>query len=109
MAGPRSGGPELLILDLMLPGTPGLDLLRELRREERWARLPVVIVTARGEVGDRTRGLELGADDYVAKPFDRRELLARIGAVFAGPGAGARPRCDLSASPAGRSTPGSAP
>lgn len=74
--------PQLLILDLMLPRTPGLDLLRELRRDPRWAGLPVVVVTARGEVGDRTRGLELGADDYVAKPFDRRELLARIGAVL---------------------------
>jgi len=81
--------PQLLILDLMLPRTPGLDLLSELRRDPRWAGLPVVVVTARGEVGDRTRGLELGADDYVAKPFDRRELLARIGAVLrrtTGPG-----------------------
>lgn len=81
--------PQLLVLDLMLPRVSGLDLLRELRRDERWAALPIVIVTARGEVGDRTRGLELGADDYVPKPFDRRELLARIGAVLrrtAGPG-----------------------
>lgn len=81
--------PDLVLLDLMLPIKPGLDLLRELRSKARWAGLPVVIVTARGEVDDRTRGLELGADDYVAKPFDRRELLARIGAVLrrtAGPG-----------------------
>jgi two-component system OmpR family response regulator len=81
--------PELLLLDLMLPKRSGLELLRDLRRDVRWANLPVVIVTARGEVGDRTRGLELGADDYVAKPFDRRELLARINAVLrrtAGPG-----------------------
>lgn len=84
-----TAAPDLMLLDLMLPVTPGLALLRELRSEPRWAGLPVVIVTARGEVGDRTRGLELGADDYVAKPFDRRELLARIGAVLrraAGPG-----------------------
>lgn len=74
--------PDLLLLDLMLPVTPGLDLLRELRAQERWAGLPIIVVTARGGVGDRTRGLELGADDYVAKPFDRRELLARIGAVL---------------------------
>ncbi len=74
--------PDLLLLDLMLPVTPGLDLLRELRARERWASLPVIVVTARGGVGDRARGLELGADDYVAKPFDRRELLARIGAVL---------------------------
>ncbi len=74
--------PDLLLLDLMLPRRPGLTLLRELRGEERWAGLPVVIVTARGQVVDRTRGLELGADDYVPKPFDRRELLARIAAVL---------------------------
>lgn len=74
--------PDLVLLDLMLPVKPGLDLLRELRHEPRWAGLPVVIVTARGAVGDRARGLESGADDYVAKPFDRRELLARISAVL---------------------------
>ena len=85
--------PDILLLDLMLPKKPGLELLRELRGEDRWSGLPVVIVTARGEVGDRTRGLELGADDYVPKPFDRRELLARIGAVLrrtAGPGRATR-------------------
>lgn len=74
--------PDLLLLDLMLPRRPGLTLLRELRGQPRWAGLPVVIVTARGQVMDRTRGLELGADDYVPKPFDRRELLARIAAVL---------------------------
>lgn len=77
-----AAAPDLLLLDLMLPKKPGLELLRELRREERWSGLPVVIVTARGEVGDRTRGLELGADDYIPKPFDRRELLARVSAVL---------------------------
>ncbi len=74
--------PDLLLLDLMLPKKSGIELLRELRQEERWSGLPVVIVTARGEVGDRTRGLELGADDYIPKPFDRRELLARVSAVL---------------------------
>ncbi len=81
--------PDLVLLDLLLPKTLGIELLRGLRREERWSALPVVIVTARGEVGDRARGLELGADDYVPKPFDRRELLARISAVLrrtSGPG-----------------------
>ena len=77
-----AAAPDLLLLDLMLPKQPGLELLRELRREERWSGLPVIIVTARGQVGDRTRGLELGADDYIPKPFDRRELLARVGAVL---------------------------
>ncbi len=81
--------PDLLLLDLMLPKQPGLQLLRELRAEKRWSGLPVIIVTARSEVGDRTRGLDLGADDYVPKPFDRRELLDRIRAVLrriTGPG-----------------------
>ena len=73
---------DLLLLDVMLPGRSGLDLLRELRADPAWVTLPVVVVTARGEVSDRTRGLELGADDYVAKPFDRRELVARIRAVL---------------------------
>ena len=77
-----AAAPDLLLLDLMLPVTPGLDLLRELRRDPCWAGLPVVVVTARAQVDDRTRGLEIGADDYVAKPFDRRELLARIAAVL---------------------------
>ena len=74
--------PDLVLLDLMLPRISGIELLRRLRGDERWSALPVVIVTARGEVGDRARGLELGADDYVPKPFDRRELLARIHAVL---------------------------
>lgn len=78
----KTAPPDLLLLDLMLPKKSGLELLRELRREQRWSGLPVVIVTARGEVGDRTRGLELGADDYIPKPFDRRELLARVAAVL---------------------------
>ena len=78
----EAGRPDLILLDLMLPRRPGLTLLRELRADARWAALPVVIVTARGQVVDRTRGLELGADDYVPKPFDRRELLARIAAVL---------------------------
>ena len=86
---------DLVLLDLMLPGRSGLDLLRELRADPGRAALPVVVVTARGDVGDRTRGLELGADDYVAKPFDRRELVARIRAVLrrtAGPAAPAARR-----------------
>lgn len=84
-----AGHPDLLMLDLMLPRKPGLDLLRDLRSDARWSALPIVIVTARGDVADRARGLELGADDYIPKPFDRRELLARVGAVLrrtTGPG-----------------------
>lgn len=72
--------PDLVILDVMLSGRSGFDGLREWR--SRWPRLPVVMLTARGEPVDRVLGLELGADDYLAKPFDPRELVARIRAVL---------------------------
>jgi DNA-binding response OmpR family regulator len=95
-------GPEaldLVVLDVMLPGRNGLALLRELRAAA--PRFPVVMLTARGEAVDRILGLELGADDYVAKPFDPRELAARLRAVLrrsgadaAGAGAGAETPAD---------------
>ena len=72
--------PDLIVLDVMLPGRSGLDLLRELRI--RHPRLPVMMLTARGEPIDRIVGLELGADDYLPKPFDPRELAARARAVL---------------------------
>ena len=72
--------PDLVVLDVMLPGRNGLAVLRELRSQA--PRLPVVMLTARGEPVDRIVGLELGADDYVAKPFDPRELAARLRAVL---------------------------
>ena len=71
--------PDLVVLDLMLPGEDGLALCRDLRARSG---LPVIIVTARGEETDRIVGLELGADDYLAKPFNPRELLARIKSVL---------------------------
>lgn len=71
---------DLLLLDVMLPGTSGMDLLREVRGAR--PALPVVMLTARGEESDRVLGLELGADDYVVKPFGRRELVARLRAVL---------------------------
>ena len=71
--------PDLIILDLMLPGEDGLTLCRELRARSE---VPVIMLTARGEETDRIVGLELGADDYVAKPFSPRELLARIKSVL---------------------------
>ena len=74
--------PDLLLLDLMLPGLSGLDFLRRLRRSPETKDLPVVILTARGEEKDRIAGLEMGADDYICKPFSTRELLARIQAVL---------------------------
>ena len=70
---------DLLVLDLMLPGEDGLSICRELRTRSQ---LPVIMLTARGEDVDRIVGLELGADDYVAKPFNPRELLGRIRAVL---------------------------
>jgi two-component system, OmpR family, phosphate regulon response regulator OmpR len=85
--------PVLLVLDLMLPDGDGLDLCRSLRAEPRHADLPVLMLSARGEPSDRIVGLELGADDYLAKPFEPRELLARIKALLrrqAAPSAGER-------------------
>jgi DNA-binding response OmpR family regulator len=70
---------DLLVLDIMLPGTSGIDLLRRLRQDSQ---LPVIFVSARCAEEDRIVGLELGADDYLAKPFSTRELIARIGAVL---------------------------
>lgn len=80
--------PDLIVLDLMLPGRDGLEICRELRRTRE---TPVVMLTARVEEIDRLLGLELGADDYICKPFSPREVVARIKAVLrrAGPGRGA--------------------
>ncbi|HUE96510.1 MAG TPA: response regulator, partial [Longimicrobiaceae bacterium] len=74
--------PDLIVLDLMLPGASGLDILRELRRRPETQALPVILLTAKREEQDRVRGLELGADDYVAKPFSAQELVLRVGAVL---------------------------
>jgi two-component system response regulator CpxR len=71
---------DLLVLDVMLPGASGFDILRSLRQSQ--PRLPVIMLTARGEAVDRILGLELGADDYLAKPFDPRELAARLRAIY---------------------------
>ena len=74
--------PDLIIIDLMLPGIDGLDVCRSLRSDSRTARIPVIMLTAKSSESDRILGLELGADDYVTKPFSPRELLARIKAVL---------------------------
>ena len=73
---------DALVLDLMLPDGDGLDLTKELRADARYRRLPLLMLTARGEPLDRVVGLELGADDYLPKPFEARELLARIKALL---------------------------
>ena len=82
-----AGPYDALVLDLMLPDGDGLDLTRELRADPRTRRLPLLMLTARGEPMDRILGLEIGADDYLPKPFEPRELLARVKALLrrAGP------------------------
>jgi two-component system alkaline phosphatase synthesis response regulator PhoP len=79
-----SEAPDLVLLDVMMPRRSGWDVCRELR--QRGVDVPIIMLTARGEEGDRVRGLELGADDYVSKPFSLRELLARVRAVLRRPG-----------------------
>ncbi|SHJ17592.1 two component transcriptional regulator, winged helix family [Malonomonas rubra DSM 5091] len=74
--------PDLILLDLMLPGIGGLDICRQLRLEEATAKLPIIMLTARGEEADVVQGLELGADDYMTKPFSIKVLLARIQTVL---------------------------
>jgi phosphate regulon transcriptional regulator PhoB len=78
----RRERPALVVLDLMLPGMSGLEVCRRLRGQEATARLPIVMLTAKAAEADRVVGLELGADDYVTKPFSPRELVARIRAVL---------------------------
>ncbi|GHO44159.1 response regulator transcription factor [Ktedonospora formicarum] len=78
----RSERPDLIVLDVMLPGMDGLEVCRQLRRENRTATTPILMLTAKGDEIDKVVGLEVGADDYVTKPFGRRELLARIRALL---------------------------
>ncbi len=78
----RNERPDLVVLDLMLPERSGYEVLEELRRRPELQDVPVVVLTARREEADRIRGLELGADDYLTKPFSPQELVLRIGAVL---------------------------
>ena len=78
----RATLPDLIVLDLMLPGVDGFEVCRTLKRDTRTAVIPIVMLTARGEEADMVVGLELGADDYLTKPFSPRVLLARIRAVL---------------------------
>ena len=98
-------GADLIVLDLMLPGANGLELCRELRKTSA---VPVVMLTAKGEEVDRIIGLEVGADDYLPKPFNPRELLARVNAVLRrttpSHAAGGKKAAHRWASPAGRWT-----
>jgi two-component system phosphate regulon response regulator PhoB len=74
--------PSLIILDLMLPGVDGLEVCRILKKDAKTAHIPIIMLTAKGEEADIVTGLELGADDYIPKPFSPRVLLARVRAVF---------------------------
>ncbi|MEW5923368.1 MAG: response regulator [Candidatus Zixiibacteriota bacterium] len=74
--------PDLILLDLMLPGIDGLEICRQLKSDQKTAHIPIVMVTAKGEEADIVAGLELGADDYLTKPFSPRVLMARIRAVL---------------------------
>src|SRR5437588_509273 len=78
----KKNPPALILLDLMLPGMSGTELCRRLRREPQTRRTPIIMVTARTSESDRVGGLDLGADDYITKPFSVRELLARVRAVL---------------------------
>ena len=93
--------PDLIVLDVMLPGRSGFDVLRELRAAGR--RSAVIMVTARDDVIDRVAGLEIGADDYVTKPFEPRELAARVGAVLR------RSAAVAATAAGGGATPGASP
>jgi DNA-binding response OmpR family regulator len=78
----RETPPDLVILDLMMPGLSGLDVCRALRYDHRTAALPIIMVTAHGEESDRILGLDSGADDYIVKPFSPNELMARVRALL---------------------------
>jgi two-component system, OmpR family, alkaline phosphatase synthesis response regulator PhoP len=78
----RTNPPDLILLDLMLPGLDGLSVCRELKMDARTRGIPIIMLTAKGEEADIVAGLELGADDYVTKPFSPRVLLARLRAVL---------------------------
>lgn len=74
--------PDLILLDWMLPGTSGIELARRLKKEEATADIPIIMLTARVEEDNKIQGLEVGADDYITKPFSPRELIARMNAVL---------------------------
>jgi DNA-binding response OmpR family regulator len=78
----RQSPPDLAVLDIMLPGMDGLQVCQALRSEPSTAAVPILMLTAKGEEADRVKGLELGADDYVTKPFSPRELVARVQALL---------------------------
>lgn len=78
----RESSPDLILLDLMLPGISGLELCRTIKKEKATESIPIIMVTAKGAETDKVVGLEVGADDYITKPFSMRELIARVKAVL---------------------------
>jgi DNA-binding response OmpR family regulator len=82
LAQARETPPDLVVLDLMLPGLSGLDVCKALRADNRTTNLPIIMLTARGEESERILGLDVGADDYVVKPFNPNELIARVRALL---------------------------
>jgi two-component system alkaline phosphatase synthesis response regulator PhoP len=103
----RNQNPDLILLDIMLPHLSGLDACQLLKKDPQTARIPVIFLSAKSKVSDITSGLQLGADDYIAKPFDYKELLARVGARLranAAKGNSSEPVMvgDLAIDPAGR-------
>jgi two-component system phosphate regulon response regulator PhoB len=76
------GNPDLILLDWMLPGRSGLELAQQLKQTPKTRNIPIIMVSARGEEEDRVKGLDTGADDYIAKPFSPREMVARVNAVL---------------------------
>jgi two-component system, OmpR family, alkaline phosphatase synthesis response regulator PhoP len=96
LAAVQSKGPDIVLLDLMLPGLDGIEICRRLRADPRTSGIAIIMVTAKGEEADKILGLHLGADDYLAKPYSPRELMARVKAVLrrnraGGLGGGSRP------------------
>ncbi|WP_375772583.1 response regulator transcription factor [Archangium gephyra] len=98
LARARANTPDLVLLDLMLPDLAGSEVLRMLKSDTELRKVPVIIVSAKGQESDRVQGLELGADDYVVKPFSVRELLLRVRAVLR--------RADVDESPAAQLSAG---
>ena len=101
--------PDLVILDLMMPEIPGMEVCRMIRRQEATAALPIIMLTAKSDPVDKILGLEIGADDYITKPFHVRELIARVRAVLQAFGAAARTTICRNRSISGGSTSISTP
>ena len=87
--------PDLILLDWMLPGISGVDFARRLKRDAKTQDIPIIMLTAKGEESDKVRGLDVGADDYITKPFSTRELLARVRAVTRRAGGSAQSNSEI--------------